>query len=148
MSIAQTVQKQLTEAMKARDVPRVSALRLVRAALVEEAKKKGTEVDDTKAVAVLRRLRKQRQESADAYQAAGRADLAELELAEAAVIDSFLPQLADRETTQGWVRDAIAATGASSPREFGRAMGALMKAHRGEIDAKLARELLEAELMG
>ncbi len=148
MSIAESVMTQLTESMRARDVPRLSALRLIRAALIEESKKTGDEVDDAQAVAVLRRLRKQRDESALAYTQAGREDLAALELAEAVVIDSFLPHLADEPTTLGWVHEAIAASGASSPRELGRAMGALMKAHRGELDATLARTLLERELTG
>lgn len=148
MSIAESVVTQLTAAMKARDVPRISALRLIRAALIEESKKTGSDVEDAQAVAVLRRLRKQRDESTQAYTQAGRDDLAALEQAEAVVIDGFLPQLADEATTMAWVRDAIAASGASSPRELGRAMGTLMKAHRGELDATLARALLEKELSG
>ncbi len=148
MSIAETVKEQLTAAMKARDVARISALRLIRAALVDESKKTGAEIDEAKAVAVLRRLRKQRDESAQAYTDAGREDLAALERAEAEVIDGFLPKLADEATTITWVREAIAACGASSPREFGRVMGTLMKAHRGELDAKLARSLIERELAG
>jgi uncharacterized protein YqeY len=146
MSIEETVKRQLTAAMKAKDVPRTSALRMIRAALVDESKKTGQDVSDEQALTVLRRLRKQRDESAEAYDQAGREDLAALERAEAAIIDTFLPTLADEETTLAWVREAIAATGASSPREFGRVMGALMKAHRGELDAKLARDLLQQEL--
>jgi uncharacterized protein YqeY len=146
MSIEETVKRELTAAMKAKDVPRTSALRLIRAALVEESKKTGQAVSDEQALGVLRRLRKQRDESAEAYEQADRADLAELERAEATVIDAFLPQLADEGTTLIWVREAIATSGASSARELGRAMGALMKAHRGELDAKLARQLLEREL--
>lgn len=148
MSISKQVQEQLTAAMKARDVSRTSALRLIRAALVEESKKKGGDIGDDQAVAVLRRLRKQRDEAAVAYEQAARDDLAALERAEATVIDGFLPQLADKDTTLEWVREAIATSGATSPREFGRAMGALMKAHRGQVDAKLARTLLERELSG
>ncbi len=146
MTIAESVKLELTAAMKARDVPRISALRMIRAALIEESKKTGSDVSDDQAVSVLRRLAKQREESATAYTEAGREDLAQLERAEAAVVDSFLPKLADEATTLAWVREAIASTGASSRREFGRAMGALMKAHKGDIDAKLARSLLEKEL--
>jgi uncharacterized protein YqeY len=148
MSIVENVSKQLTAAMKAREVARISALRMIRAALIEETKREGIEPDDEKAMEVLRRLRKQRDESAEAYEQAGRSDLAELELAEAAVIDGFLPRLADEATTAAWVREAIAVSGATSVRELGKAMGALMKAHRGELDAKLARSLIERELAG
>jgi uncharacterized protein YqeY len=148
MTIEETVQKQLTASMKAREVARTSALRMIRAALIEESKKKGEAVEDAQALVVLRRLLKQRQEADEAYTQAGREDLAALERAEAAVIDSFLPQLADEATTLAWVREAIAASGATSPREMGKAMGALMKHHRTEIDAKLARALIERELAG
>ncbi len=148
MSITKLIKTQLTDSMKARDVQRTSALRMIRAALIEESKKKGTEIDDTQAVAVLRRLRKQRDEAAAAYDGAGRDDLAAMEREEAAIIDTFLPSLADEDTTLGWVHEAISTSGAASTRELGRAMGALMKAHRGKVNAKLARALLERELSG
>ncbi len=148
MSIPEDIKNQLTQAMKARDVPRISALRMLRAALVDESKRKGRELSDDAAVQVLRRVRKQREEAAAAYQAAGRQDLADLERAEGTLIDGFLPRLADEATTLRWVREAITATGASRPQELGRAMGALMKSHRGDIDARLARSLLEQELAG
>jgi len=146
MTIAESVKLELTAAMKARDVPRISALRMIRAALIDESKKTGSDVTDEQAVAVLRRQAKQHDESAEAYTGAGREDLALLERAEAVVVDSFLPKLADEATTLAWVREAVTSTGATSRREFGRAMGALMKAHKGDLDAKLARTLLEKEL--
>jgi len=146
MTIAESVKLELTAAMKARNVPRISALRMIRAALIEESKKTGSDVTDDQAVTVLRRLANQRDESAEAYTGAGREDLALLERAEAVVVDSFLPKLADEATTLEWVQEAVASTGATSRREFGRAMGALMKAHKGDLDAKLARTLLENEL--
>jgi uncharacterized protein YqeY len=148
MAIGEAVQRGLQEAMKARDVARTSALRMIRAALVEESKKTGKAVSDDEAIAVLRRLRKQREEAAEAYIQAGRADLSDGEMAEARLIDTFLPRLADEATTLAWVREAIATSGASSSRENGKAMGALMKAHRGQIDPTLARALLERELGG
>ncbi|MFH1465546.1 MAG: GatB/YqeY domain-containing protein [Pseudomonadota bacterium] len=148
MPITDAVQQQLLQAMKARDAARTSALRMIKAALLEESKKGTGVVSDDDAVAVLRRLAKQREEAAEAYAQAGRADKADDERAEIAVIDAFLPQLADEATTLAWVQAAIAQTGASSPRELGRVMGALMKAHRGELEPGLARTLLERELAG
>jgi hypothetical protein len=103
---------------------------------------------DETCVAVLRRLEKQRRESIEAFEAAGRADRADAERAELAVIESFLPRRADAETTRAWVREAIAATGAAKPGDLGRVMGALMKAHKGEVDGTLAREIAQAELGG
>jgi uncharacterized protein YqeY len=148
MPITDAVQQQLLQAMKARDVARTSALRMIKAALLEESKKGEGAVGDEAAVAVLRRLVKQREEAAEAYDQAGRADKAADERAEIEVIDTFLPRLAGETATLAWVREAIAQTGASSPRELGKAMGALMKAHRGELDPGLARTLLERELAG
>ena len=89
---------------------------------------------------------KQRVDAAATYRQGGREDLAEKEEGEMKVIAEFLPQLADEATTRKWVDEAIAASGATSMREMGKAMGALMKAHKGEVDGKLARQLIQAAL--
>jgi uncharacterized protein len=105
-------------------------------------KKDGSQtLDDEVAIAVLRRLAKQREESIDAFAKAGRSERAEAERAEKAVIESFLPNLADEATTRAWVQEAIAETGASSARDLGRVMGAVMKTHRADVDGKLVREI-------
>jgi uncharacterized protein YqeY len=94
----------------------------------------------------LRRVKKQREDSITEYVKAGREDLAEQERVELSLVDDLLPKLADEATTRGWVKEAIAASGASGPKEMGKAMGQLMKAHKADIDAGLARRLLEEEL--
>lgn len=136
----------LKAAMKAKDKERVAAVRMIRAAFIE-AQKAGTgEVTDDDAVNILRRMRKQRVDAAEQYDAADRPDLADKERYEVTVIDDYLPKLADEATTRAWVKEAIAATGADSPRQLGRVMGAVMKAHRGDIDAGLTRTIIEEEL--
>jgi uncharacterized protein YqeY len=148
MSIEETVHARLTEAMKARDVARTAALRNIRAAfLVEMKKDNAKQLDDAAAIDVLRRLAKQRRESIEAFEAAGRSDRAEAERAELAVVEGFLPRLADEATTRAWVEEAIAATGASKPGDVGRVMGAVMKAHKGDVDGALARTVA-ASLLG
>lgn len=148
MGIETTVNERLTEAMKARDAARVAALRNIRAAFLVEMKKDNAKtLSDETCVEVLRRLAKQRRESIEAFEAAGRAERAAEERAELAVIEEFLPRLADEETTRAWLREAIAATGASKPGDLGKVMGALMKAHKGEVDGQLARRLAQ-ELLG
>ena len=148
MPLVDDVSAQLKAAMRAKDKPRVQALRGIRAAFIEASKAAGADdsVSDEQALTILRRLAKQRRESIDAYEAGGREDLAETERSELAVIETFLPQLADEATTRGWVQAAIAQTGASGPGDLGRVMGSLMKAHKGVLDGKLAnriaRELL------
>ena len=135
----------LKTAMKAKDKPRVGALRMIRASMIE-AEKSGKALTDDVALAILRRTRKQRLDAAASYRGAGREDLAEAEEYDAVLIDTYLPQLADEAQTLAWVREAIAASGATGPRELGKAMGALMRAHKGEVDGGLARKLLAAEL--
>ena len=149
MSIFEDVSAQMKDAMKAKDEARLAALRGIRAAFLTECKKdNSTSLPDDVAVTLLRKLEKQRQESIDAFAAAGRPDRADAERAELAVIGGFLPQLADEATTRRWVEEAIAASGAANAREIGKVMGALMKAHKGEIDGNLARRLASELLPG
>ena len=147
-AIVEKVSAELKAAMLAKNAPRVSALRMIRAAFSELEKEGKGEVTDERCVESLRRLKKQREDSIQAYVAANREDLAEGERAELLVIDALLPQLADEATTLGWVNEAIAASGATSAKEMGKAMGALMKAHKADIDAALARTLLTRALGG
>ncbi len=132
-------------AMRAKDKPRLGALRMLRAAMIE-AEKSGKALTDDGAVAILRKLRKQRIDAAESYVKGERQDLADAEHFEAGVIDAYLPQLADEGQTLAWVQDAIATSGATAPNQLGMAMGALMKAHKGQVDGGLARKLLAAEL--
>jgi uncharacterized protein YqeY len=148
MSIADDVTDQLKAAMKAKDERRLAALRSMRTAFLNEMKKDGAEsIDDATCEALLRRLEKQRKESIEAFSSGGREEMAEAERAELAVIQEFLPNLADETQTRAWVEAAIAETGAGSPKEMGKVMGALMKAHKGEMDGNLARQIVQ-ELLG
>lgn len=148
MGIEQGVNERLTEAMKARDAGRVAALRGIRAAFLVEMKKDNAKtLSDEVCVEVLRRLAKQRRESIEAFESGGRPERAAEERAELAVIEEFLPTLADEAATRAWVQEAIAATGAARPGDVGKVMGAVMKAHKGEVDGQLARRIAQ-ELLG
>jgi len=149
MGLVERVSEQMKAAQKARDAAQLSALRNVRAALLLEMKKDGSEtLDDAVATAVLRRLAKQREESIAAFESAGRDDRAAAERAEKELIETFLPRLADEATTRAWVQAAIAQSGATSARDLGRVMGALMKAHKDDVDGALARKLAGELLAG
>lgn len=148
MSITVQVQEELKKAMLAKDAARTTGLRMIRAAIIELSKEGKGEPDDARILDALRRLKKQREESITAYAAAGRQDLVGPEQIELAIIEAFLPRLADEATTLGWVREAIAASGATSAKDVGKAMGALMKAHKADIDGGLAKTLLTRELGG
>ncbi|MEO0600502.1 MAG: GatB/YqeY domain-containing protein, partial [Myxococcota bacterium] len=87
-------------------------------------------------------------ESITAYEEGGRDDLVAQEKAELAVIETFLPSLADEATTRAWVEEAIAKTGASAPGDMGKVMGALMGAHKGELDGGLANRIVRELLAG
>jgi len=142
MAIVEQVSQQLKEALRAREANRLAALRSVRAAFVNEMKRDGSEtLADEVCLTLLRRLEKQRKESIEAFEGAGREERAAAERAELQVIQSFLPSLADPETTRAWVKEVIASTGASQTGDIGRVMGALMKAHKGEVDGALAKRI-------
>lgn len=142
MAIIDDVTTQMKDAMRAKDKVRLGALRGIRAAFIEAMKKDGADsIADEAAIGILRRLEKQRKESIAAYDDGGRDDLAEVERAELSVVQTFLPSLADEATTTGWVQAAISDSGASSPADMGRVMGALMKAHKGEVDGGLAKDI-------
>lgn len=143
MSILDQVSEQMKEAMRAKEKDRLTGLRNIRAAFIEALKVDGsTALPDDKAIEILRRLSKQRRESIEAYEAGGRQDLVDAEKAELAVIDSFLPQTADAATTRRWIEEAIASTGAAGAKDIGKVMGALMAAHRSELDGKLANQIV------
>ncbi len=142
MAIIDDVTTQMKEAMRAKEKVRLGALRGIRAAFIEAMKADGSDtVPDAAAITILRRLEKQRKESITAYTDGGRTDLAEVEQAELAVLQAFLPSLADEATTTAWVQAAIDKTGAASPGDMGRVMGAIMGAHKGEVDGGLAKDI-------
>jgi uncharacterized protein YqeY len=148
MGLFSDVSDQMKEALRAKQATRLAALRSIRAVFLNETKKDNADtLPDDVCVGLLRRLEKQRHESIEAFDQAGRDEQAAAERAELAVIQEFLPSLADEATTRAWVEEAIAATGAGGPKELGRVMSAIMKDHKGDIDGNLARKLA-SDLLG
>lgn len=149
MAIYDQVSAQMKEALKAKDSARLAALRNFRAAFLTEMKKDNSDsLADEACVAILRRLEKQRKESIEAFEKAGRTEMAEAEKAELVILQEFLPSLADEAQTRAWVEAAIAETGAAAPSDAGRVMGAVMKAHKGEVDGGLAKKIAGELLSG
>ncbi len=149
MPIVDDVTAQMKDALRAKQTTRLSTLRSVRAGFLNEMKKDGSEtLPDEVCIGVLRKLEKQRRESIEAFEKGGRADRAETEKEELAVIQEFLPSLADPATTRAWVEEAIRSSGAESAKELGKVMGAVMKAHKGDVDGKLARTIAAELLAG
>jgi uncharacterized protein YqeY len=142
MAIFDQVNAQMKDAMRAQKKLELQALRSIRAAFLVRMKEDASEsVSDADALPILRRLEKQRHESIEAFENAGRTEQAAAERAELAVILTFLPKLADEATTRAWVQAAIAESGATSAKDLGRVMGALMKAHKADVDGTLARKI-------
>jgi hypothetical protein len=143
MAILDTVKQDLQGAMRAGEKERVDALRLVLSELQKSAKEGA---DDE--LAVLRRERKRRLEAARAYHEAGREDLAEGEESEAKLIGDYLPAELSDEELAGIVERAVRESGASSPKDMGRAMGAAMAAVAGRADGGRVSGLVKAALGG
>ena len=127
------------QAMRERNQMRLSTLRLINAAIKDRdiaARADGHEngVDDAQVLAILDKMVKQRRESAQSYEEAGRLDLADQEREEIEIIEEFLPRaLSDAEIEKA-VDDAVAEIGASSIRDMGRVMGALKSRYAGQMD--------------
>ena len=142
MALIDEVSQQMKDAMRAKDKIRLLTLRDMRAAFLNAMKADGSEtLTDEQAIPLLRKLAKQRKDSMAAFQQGGRDDLYEQESTELTIIEEFLPGLADAETTRLWVQEAIAATGASSPKEMGKVMGAVMRDHKADVDGNLVRQI-------
>lgn len=131
MTLADRVKDDLTAAMKAGEKDRVGALRLVLSEL-QKAAKEGR--DDE--LAVLRRERKRRLESARAFREGGRDELAEQEEREAVLIEAYLPAEIGDEELRAIVERAVSQAGASSPKDMGKVMGLVMAAVDGRADGK------------
>ena len=149
MAIFDDISVHMKDAMKAREETRLRALRAMRAAFLTEMKRDGAErLSDEVCSVLLRRLEKQRRESIEAFERADRPEQAQAERDELGVIQEFLPSLADETQTLAWVQEAITATGANAAGDAGRVMGAVMKAHKGEVDGALARRMAGEILAG
>ncbi len=149
MGIYDDVNAGMKEAMKAKDKARLTALRNIRAAFIEALKLDNAEtLSDDACLGILRKLAKTRADSIQAYREGGRDDLADEEAAELAVIEGFLPALADEAQTRAWAAAAIAEVGASSPKDMGKVMGALTAAHGAALDGKLAAAVVKSLLAG
>ncbi len=141
MTLVDTVKQDLTTAMKAREADRVGALRLVLSELQKSVKE-----GDGDEIAVLRRERKRRMESASAFRGAGRDELADGEEAEARIIEVYLPAEMPEGELRGIVRECIAEVGASSAKDLGQVMKAAMAKVDGRADGKRVSTLVREEL--
>ena len=147
MTLTKQIVADLTSAMKAQDANRTSTLRMVKAAMMNRQIEKGSELDDDEMQKLLRSLVKQRRDSIEQYEKAGRQELVDKEKAEIDVIEVYLPQAASKEEIEQAVAAAIAATGATSMKDMGKVMKAAQAALAGKnADGKLVSEAVKAKL--
>ena len=147
MALTDKIIADLTASMKAQDAPRTSTLRMVKAAMMNRKIDKGADLDDDDMLKLLRSLVKQRKDSVEQYEKAGRKELVDKEEAEIAVIESYLPQPATEAEIQAAVTAAITETGASSMKDMGKVMKATQAALAGKnADGKLVSEIVKTKL--
>ena len=151
MSLRDKISSELKTAMKARDMTRLATLRLINAAIKDrEIAARGdpgvAELTDADLSDVLTRMVKQRRDSARAYEEGARLDLAEKELAEITVIESFLPRQLDEGEVATAIDQAMAESGATSVRDIGKVMAMLKARHAGQMDFGKAGALVKQKL--
>jgi uncharacterized protein YqeY len=133
--------------MKAQDAARTSTLRMVKAAMMNRQIEKGGPLDDEELSRLLRSLVKQRRDSIEQYQKAGRQELVDKEAAEIEVIEGYLPQAASREEIEAVVVEAIASTEANSMKDMGKVMKAAQAALAGKnADGRVVSEIVKSKL--
>lgn len=146
MSILSDLQESVKTALKAGDKERVAALRMVVCELQNEAKRTQRELDEGSELAVLRRELKRRQESIEAFRAGGREDLAAHEEVAVRIIEGLLPRQMDEAELSALIEKVIAETGATSARDMGKVMAAVMTEGGVRVDGKTASRLVKERL--
>ena len=142
-----TIIADMTAAMKAKDADKLSTLRMVKANLMNRKIEKGGDLTDEEAQKALQSLVKQRRDSIEQYEKAGRAELAAKEAAEIGVIEVYLPQAASAEEIEAAVAAAVAETGAASIKDMGTVMKAAMAHLAGKsADGKMVSDAVRAKL--
>jgi uncharacterized protein YqeY len=150
MTLQQQIDADIKAAMLAREKDRLNALRAIKSAILLELTKEGAQagLEESAGLKILQKLYKQRQESAAIYHQQGRADLAQEEEVQAAVIEAYLPQRMTEDEIEAAVKAVIATTGAAGMKDMGRVMGEANKQLAGKADgsvvAAMVKRLLQA----
>ena len=138
MALEQQIQKDIMEAMKAKDTVRLNSVRSIKSAILLAKTSEGgaKELSDADIVKIIQKLSKQRKESAEQYTAAGRKELADNELAEAAILDAYLPKQLSEAEVEERLKAIIAQLGASAPSDMGKVMGVATKQLAGLAEGR------------
>ena len=148
MSLSTRIESAMRDAMRARDDRRTQTLRMAMAAAHNLKIERGAELSDEDVVDVLTKQVKQRRESIEMYRGAGHEDRANAEEAEAAILAEFLPEPLTAAEVEAMAREAIAETGAGTPADMGRVMGALSPRTKGRADGRAVSDTVRRLLAG
>ncbi|CAI8392809.1 MAG: Uncharacterised protein [Porticoccaceae bacterium UBA1117] len=146
MSMKSQIKDAMKDAMRAKDKPRLGAIRLMLSEVKRIEVDERIEIDDERLLAILDKMIKQRRDSITQYEAAGRDELAAIEIAEIAVIQDFLPTALTEEEINAMIAVAIAETGAESMRDMGKVMGILRAQIQGRADGGAVSGLVKVAL--
>jgi uncharacterized protein YqeY len=143
----QRISNDIAAAMKAKDSVRLAALRMAKAALMNQEVQKGRALDDAESLQVMTSLIKQRRDSIEQFTKGGRTDLAEKEAAEIAVLETYLPAPLDTAALEELVDETVTELGANGPKDLGRVMKAVMPKLAGQaVDGRAVTELVKKRL--
>ena len=147
MAFADDVNRAITDAMKSKDQPRLSTLRMLKTALMNREIERGRALDDNESRQVVSALVKQRRDSIEQFLKGGRKDLADKESAEIVILESYLPPAVDAADLERTIDGVIASTGATSARDMGKVMKAVMAELAGKtVDGKAVNEIVRRKL--
>jgi uncharacterized protein YqeY len=149
MSLSTQIDQDIKQAMLAKQADRLRGLRAIKSALLLAKTEKGAaeELTEEAEIKVLQKLIKQRKESADIYKAQNREDLYDIEAAEMAVIEPYLPKQMSRDEIEAYLKDLLVRVGATSVKDMGKVMGAANKELAGKADGKTISEVVK-QLLG
>jgi len=148
MSLRLRIGEDMKAAMRAKDAERLKAIRLLLAAIKQKEVDERIELGDTDVLAVIDKMLKQRRESIQQFEQAGRQDLADAEKAEVAVLQTYMPQALSDVEIEALVAEAIGAAHATSPRDMGAVMTVLRPKLAGRADMAKVSQLVKAKLTG
>ena len=152
MSLKDRISDEIKTAMKARDKVRLATVRSIKKVIIEkesEVRPKGQDaLTPDQEIEIVTQLAKQRKDSIEQYQKAGRDDLAEQEIQELAILQEYLPEQMSDADIEAVIDELIAKTGASGPRDMGKVMGPAMKQMKGKADGAKVQSLVKEKLAG
>ena len=148
MNLKERIGEDMKAAMRAREADRLSAIRMLLAAIKQKEVDERITVDDAQVVAIVDRLIRQRRDSIEQFQKAGRQDLVDREKLEVDVLSVYLPQQASAAEVAAEIDAAIAATGATGPQQMGKVMGVLKQRLAGRTDLSAVSAQVKARLAG